>query len=505
VVSSAVASFINFDAAAAATAKATADRSGSSGSSPGCASEKQPPFRSLIEEAIGGSPGHQPQDAGETDEDIELPEVDGGEANVAAMYAWNPPLRHAEPAVPLTLNIAWAAGSAGAKPELDPSDGFWQDTTLPGARWQPADDPGQTPSGVVVALAGNRMTANAAQVAAGTLAAAQAAPADPSPVGWEPSSQRIPTQLAAVVRIATGRERRSDPASHVMHGNQIPLGESPNPPPEKTLNKEGQIDDVSPVTAMRSGPGEATAYTSAASVKQAASPDLSPVSSPAQQSGPPDNDQERSQRAGKGEQAAASLENTAAENRRAHPQDAISPERPSEKSDLGAQPGMTGHGFSGAPDKPERKETPQHPAKSPAANVTAHEVQDRATGKAERIAIRLDGTPGGAVEIHLQERRGEVRLSLRAAAPEMVARIRESLPELSERLQGEGLKAETWRPDETPRANPASSDAASQDLYRDGRGRQYRQDAEPQQFSNGGQPRDENFAGVFETEQGERE
>jgi hypothetical protein len=154
---------------------------------------------------------------------------------------------------------------------------------------------------------------------------------------------------------------------------------------------------------------------------------------------------------------------------------------------------------------PERLETIYQSAQpATARHLDLPENAERAFGKAERITIRIESAPDGPVDIQVQERRGEVHLSLRAAAPEMVARIRESLPELSERLQGEGFRSESWRPDEPARANPPAGEAASEDLTRDGRGRHYRQDANPQQFSNGRQPRDEKFAHIFEME-GEQE
>jgi hypothetical protein len=127
----------------------------------------------------------------------------------------------------------------------------------------------------------------------------------------------------------------------------------------------------------------------------------------------------------------------------------------------------------------------------------------RVTGRAERIAIRVDGAQDGPVEIHLQERRGEVHMSLRAASPEMVERIRDSLPHLSDRLQAEGFEAETWRPDDTLRANADLSQPESQDLNREGRGR-YHQEAEPQNPGNGKRQSGETFAEVFETK-GEQE
>jgi hypothetical protein len=185
--------------------------------------------------------------------------------------------------------------------------------------------------------------------------------------------------------------------------------------------------------------------------------------------------------------------------------EAINIERPHEMTDFGAPPGTSGGSLQSGLGKSERMETLNQTVKSAAAsNVPPEEFPGRPAARAERISIRLDGAPEGPVEIQVQERRGEVHLSLKAAAPEMVARIRESLPQLSERLQGEGFKAETWTPDEAARANPATGEPASQDLHKDGRGRQYRQDAGAEHFSNGRQQRDEKFVEIFEAE-GEQE
>jgi hypothetical protein len=152
---------------------------------------------------------------------------------------------------------------------------------------------------------------------------------------------------------------------------------------------------------------------------------------------------------------------------------------------------------------------PQHASK-PAAAREADAIasppfdRERVSGKADRIAIRVDGGQDGPVEIHLQERRGEVRLSLRAAAPELVEQIRDSLPQLSERLQSEGFDAETWRPDESHLAHRSINEPAFQDLNREGRERQPRRDSEPQ-HSNGGRSRsDERFADMIDME-GEQE
>lgn len=91
-----------------------------------------------------------------------------------------------------------------------------------------------------------------------------------------------------------------------------------------------------------------------------------------------------------------------------------------------------------------------------AAQVGLYTDEKPATGRAESIAIRVEGTDREAIEIRLQERRGEVHLSLRASASETVERIRENLPELSHRLQAEGFDAKTWRPDDLPPQTSAS-------------------------------------------------
>jgi hypothetical protein len=129
-------------------------------------------------------------------------------------------------------------------------------------------------------------------------------------------------------------------------------------------------------------------------------------------------------------------------------------------------------------------------------------TREQPVTKAERIAIRVDGATGsGPVEIHIQERRGEVHMSLRAATAETVERIREALPSLSERLQNEGLHAETWRPDEPARREIVSSEAHPQQdtAWQNGGQRHDRQHDSQRNGDEDRQP-DRRFADLFEEE-----
>jgi hypothetical protein len=106
--------------------------------------------------------------------------------------------------------------------------------------------------------------------------------------------------------------------------------------------------------------------------------------------------------------------------------------------------------------------------------------------KAERIELQVDSPDRGRVQIELVERRGAVHIALRTGAEDTAARIRESLPELAGRLEGEGLPAEA------PTAHRSSGmemgpgeQSWQQDLSWAGGGRQGSREQDAQQPAEG--------------------
>jgi hypothetical protein len=301
----------------------------------------------------------------------------------------------------------------------------------------------------------------------------------PKPVEPQPPSPPIQTQLAAVIRIATGEEAPQPQALPAYQAQSLSSTK------EKTLNKEAPAADVSPVTATK--------------ITRGAGGDVPPAD-------PSGASQERRENPDEAPPAGASDAPAAASQLTEGPESTID-ERPSGRTEFSMPPNVAGTAHQNTVDTGGRAPTLQRTAYPASAREAGHLTPNpdagRAAGKAERIAIRVEGAQEGPVEIHLQERRGEVHMSLRAAAPEMVERIRESLPQLSERLQAEGFEAEAWRPDAAVRANPGTNEPASPDPHRDGRGR-HEQDSESRQSGGGSPQGGESFAELFETE-GEQE
>lgn len=76
---------------------------------------------------------------------------------------------------------------------------------------------------------------------------------------------------------------------------------------------------------------------------------------------------------------------------------------------------------------------------------------------ARDISLRLSGS-GEQVQVRVVERDGEVRVAVRTADPELARSLRQDLPELSARLEREGLRAEGWHP-ATASERPAGGEA----------------------------------------------
>jgi hypothetical protein len=62
----------------------------------------------------------------------------------------------------------------------------------------------------------------------------------------------------------------------------------------------------------------------------------------------------------------------------------------------------------------------------------------------DRIDLFVDGPGRERVEVQVIERRGEIEVALRANSPQTVERIRESLPDLTDRLHASGFDASAW-------------------------------------------------------------
>jgi hypothetical protein len=115
-----------------------------------------------------------------------------------------------------------------------------------------------------------------------------------------------------------------------------------------------------------------------------------------------------------------------------------------------------------------REATPPRPADPvapPAALPPAAPARD--------ISLRLSG-PGERVEVRVVERGGEIHVAVRTADPELARTLRQDLPELSTRLEREGLRAESWHP-----AAAAANRAEGGDLRGDARGGGFPQPGQP--------------------------
>jgi hypothetical protein len=95
------------------------------------------------------------------------------------------------------------------------------------------------------------------------------------------------------------------------------------------------------------------------------------------------------------------------------------------------------------------------PAAEPSANpVKSLDVPDPRVepgahppaGPLKDLSIQVGRTQQERVDLHLTERAGELRVAVRAADPEMAHTLRQTLPELVNRLEENGFRTEAWRP-----------------------------------------------------------
>ncbi len=99
---------------------------------------------------------------------------------------------------------------------------------------------------------------------------------------------------------------------------------------------------------------------------------------------------------------------------------------------------------SASPQTAEASGAPVKDLAPPA--LRADSSPQKAPGPLKDISIQLGQTPQEKVDLHLTERAGEMRMAVRAADPEMAHSLRQALPELVNRLQENGFRAEAWRP-----------------------------------------------------------
>jgi hypothetical protein len=73
-----------------------------------------------------------------------------------------------------------------------------------------------------------------------------------------------------------------------------------------------------------------------------------------------------------------------------------------------------------------------------------------------RFALSTDGgrgegnrTEAARVEVRVEQLGHEIAVDVRAADPDLARRMKEQLPELMERIEQQGFRAETWNPAET--------------------------------------------------------
>jgi len=104
------------------------------------------------------------------------------------------------------------------------------------------------------------------------------------------------------------------------------------------------------------------------------------------------------------------------------------------------------------PPVPARPEVALPAAESRARQTTPARPGDVAVplsipqpAPARDISLRLSGA-GEQVQVRVMKRNGVVRVAVRTADPELARSLRQDLPELSSRLEREGLRAESWHP-----------------------------------------------------------
>ncbi len=132
--------------------------------------------------------------------------------------------------------------------------------------------------------------------------------------------------------------------------------------------------------------------------------------------------------------------------------------------------------------------------------IAVQEAPRRA--EAPRLEIRIEAAPpefgaksSAAVDVVVEQRRGDLHFSVHSADSQLNASLREALPQLRSSLEQQGFRTEAWHPVEAAAASReigvASSQADSRQSFEDEAGNRGRQDAHEQHSGQRNQGRND--------------
>jgi len=122
---------------------------------------------------------------------------------------------------------------------------------------------------------------------------------------------------------------------------------------------------------------------------------------------------------------------------------------------------------------PASETHPAHTAQ-PATPAPAPEIEPKpaapTTEPLRNMHIQLTGDNNQRVNVHLMDRGGELRLSVKSADPALAQTMQEHMPELTSRLDQQRYRTEVWMPKETASSTSSNSNSTSSGFSNPGDG-----------------------------------
>jgi hypothetical protein len=115
-----------------------------------------------------------------------------------------------------------------------------------------------------------------------------------------------------------------------------------------------------------------------------------------------------------------------------------------------------------------------------AVQSTNADHASKPAGPLKDLSIQVGQTQNDKVELRVVERSGEVQVAVRATNPDVAQGLRQGLPDLVDRLEQNGFRAEAWRPGVAATAVPGMGETRQRPM-------QSQHDQSQQQSQSGGQ------------------
>ena len=115
-----------------------------------------------------------------------------------------------------------------------------------------------------------------------------------------------------------------------------------------------------------------------------------------------------------------------------------------------------------------------------AVQSTAVDHTTKTAGPLKDLSIQVGQTQNDKVELRVVERSGELQVAVRASNPDVAQGLRQGLPDLVDRLEQNGFRAEAWRPGATTTAVAGTGETRQRPM-------QFQRDQSQPQSQSGGQ------------------